>query len=249
MYYFIISIRIKVWGGDTLKQRVIVVLLIIFSITYLTEGPLYAKAARLHLPRRTRLYLLNEPDTTASETDLRMKMKKGRPPLTAGKVAGEFLGGTAGGVLSCLVAFAAISANLPDGDGLENVGIAVGAGFMTLSAFPLGNSLGIYLAGIDSEVTGSYWMTMTGSLVGSLGAAGVLWWLEVRPESWWAPVILPTAGGIIGFNLTRRYRDSPAEHTEKTSMRYRQPGPGGYPGLPQYQRGETHYLNIVDIRF
>ena len=176
-------------------------------------------------------------------------MKKGIPPLTAGKVAGEFLGGTAGGVLSCLVAFAAISANLPDGDGLENVGIAVGAGFMTLSAFPLGNSLGIYLAGRDSEVTGSYWITLTGSLAGSLGAAGVLWWLEARPESWWAPVVLPTTGGIIGFNLTRRYRKQPAENTGKVSMIYRQPGPGGYPGLCHYQSVETHYLNIVDIRF
>lgn len=92
-------------------------------------------------------------------------------------------------------------------------------------------------------------MTLTGSLAGSLGAAGVLWWLEARPESWWAPVVLPTTGGTIGFNLTRRYREQPAERSDGAHLMHRGPALDLHPGLSQCQNRQAHYVNLVNVKF
>jgi len=52
----------------------------------LTAGPISAEPSGLILPRRTCHGLMKEPGTDFSETTLQMKMKKGRPSLTAGKI-------------------------------------------------------------------------------------------------------------------------------------------------------------------
>jgi hypothetical protein len=175
--------------------------------------------------------------------------KKHKPPVTGTDVAIQFAAGTVGGVLSVIGAGIVIFPNLPSGEGMENIGIAMLGAVMAASAFPIGNSLGVYLAGSDEEVTGSYLLTLTGSLLGSLAAAGVMVELEMRPESYWAPVILPSAGAITGFNLTRRYRERDEKSNSTAYIRYRQRAPGSLPGLNQYRGSGTHYVEVVNLRF
>ena len=115
--------------------------------------------------------------------------------------------------------------------------------------FPLGNSIGIFLVGRSDEVTGSYLATLAGSTAGALSALGLMYASDYQKESYWAAALLPSMGGIIGFNATRRYRDLPAERSDGAHMMYRGPADDQHPGLCQYQRGKTHYVNLVDIRF
>ncbi|MBD3180067.1 MAG: hypothetical protein GF417_10995 [Candidatus Latescibacteria bacterium] len=72
--------------------------------------------------------------------------------------------------------------------------------------------------------------------------------LEMHPERYWAPAILPSAGAIPGLNLTRRYRTAR--------------GPGAQPGISMqkrslkvaprhdsYYRITTHYVNLINMNF
>ena len=136
------------------------------------------------------------------------------PPLDAGRVAGEvavgagigfvglLLGGAAGAGLEC-------SSGCPgDFGGLGGaiVGGAVGG--------VLGVGVGIYLIGNAGEQTGSFGATLGGAVlgatVGGLVAAGMANHGSSLDS---AAVVLfvasPFVGGVLGFNLTRRW-DRPA---------------------------------------
>jgi hypothetical protein len=225
---------------------------IIFAVTVslAAQGPLLAQDNRLSPPCRQAFSLSVVRGTAEGKPGESGEEKKSKPPVTAHDITVQFLAGTLGGALSVIAAGLIIMPNLPQGDGMENIGIAMLGAVMAASAFPVGNSLGVYLAGSDEEVTGSYLLTLSGSLLGSLAAAGVMVELEMRPESYWAPVVLPSAGAIAGFNLSRSWRESAADGSTAAYLKCRhQPARCFYPGLNHDRRGRTLYLDIISVKF
>lgn len=66
----------------------------------------------------------------------------------------------------------------------------------------IGSSLGIYLIGSIGNQTGSYWATLGGSVLGMVGG------LLLNDDSIYVSWVGIVVGGVIGFNLTRRYKSS-----------------------------------------
>lgn len=100
------------------------------------------------------------------------------------RLLGEFLAGIAGEIGGALIPALII----PETGSSEDSRMAL----IVLGAF-IGNSLGIYLIGNIGDETGSYTATLFGSALG----------VVIQP------VILPTIGGIIGFNSTRKNKAHP----------------------------------------
>jgi hypothetical protein len=131
----------------------------------------------------------------------------GKPPLSAGRLGGEFLlgglfvvGGGIGG------AYAGASLELARGCHGEFCGLG-GVVLGGLTGVAIAAPVGVYLAGSHSGQTASFGATLGGSVIGTLvGAAGV-----VASERVGTAVVFgfaPVVGAMIGFNATRRYTDS-----------------------------------------
>jgi len=177
------------------------------------------------------------------------------PPLSRWEIIRQYGGGTLAGIgVSISLAGVFSFFEIPDTDTEIPPWAALGGWVEVLPAaaavgFPLGNSIGIFLVGRSDEVTGSYLTTLAGSTAGALSALGLMYASDYQKESYWAAALLPSIGGIIGFNATRRYREQPAERSDGAQLMYRGPAYDLNPGLCQYQSGENHYVNIIDIRF
>ncbi|HET7373982.1 MAG TPA: hypothetical protein VFJ20_11370 [Gemmatimonadaceae bacterium] len=126
------------------------------------------------------------------------------PPLSASKIAGEALVGslfaTGGGVIGAYAGYGIDCINDCRGWAPGVTGPTIGgyAG-LTLTA-----PLGVYLAGTSGNETGSLGATYLGALAGA--GIGVLAGLSGSRIGELAMVLGPSAGAMIGFNLTRRYR-------------------------------------------
>ena len=172
----------------------------VLKITYLDETIGEEKVERIP---RNELNIKRYRDVIDRFGEIHFK----KPPLKPGRIAGEamlaevlgmvggFLGGGAGRLAS----------SEPSELGIV-VGLAIGS--------TVGSSIGVYIIGDTGNETGSYWVTFLGS------AVGMAIFLKIfplgRPEDprfWIGLWTLPTLGGIIGFNMTRRYETPTASET------------------------------------
>jgi len=149
--------------------------------------------SRLLLPQ-------NHPNLLYSVEDKQQGNKK--PSLKGGRIAGEFLlGGVGAAALGCLGFIAA-------GSDLEGSG--GGMVFMVLGGICLGGSTGVCLAGNVGNETGSYGVTLLGSIVGLIPAVSL-----AEPTNGISLLIFPLICATIGFNISREY-DSPS--TTRTAI-------------------------------
>lgn len=123
------------------------------------------------------------------------------PPLDNGRIMREFFAGVTGGILGS-IGFAYAGAAVIGPHGGEDPGL-IGAVIGTLFGATVGSSIGVQIAGTAGDETGSYGATLLGSTV------GMLTFLLIHPDPdnapfWIGLYTLPTVGGIIGFNATRK---------------------------------------------
>ena len=128
----------------------------------------------------------------------RPKTKK--PPMTSGRILGQTLAGTGGGFLGML---AGAGISLIGGESLPSLFIGM------LAGSTIGSSIGVFIAGSAGNQQGSYPATLLGSVL------GMIVFLQLGFDSdylsfYIAAIAMPTLGGIIGFNLTRKYENPPA---------------------------------------
>ncbi len=139
-----------------------------------------------------------------------------RPPLSPVRVAGELLAGGIGG----LAGFApplilCIGAETSEG---------LWPAYCLPVTYPLFTTAGVYLVGCIGDETGSFLATLAGSSLGAV--AGIIVFvggLEVFESDTLLPYIvlttslLPSAGAVIGFNLSRKYNSHADSGTEMNS--------------------------------
>jgi len=136
--------------------------------------------------------------------DGRMQRREGTPPLSGGQLVGQFivgglftLGGAVGG------AFLGAGTGNCDDDCFG--GIIVG-GFIGGTVMA---AVGVNLVGDTDEVEGSFGVAVAGSMLTTLVSIGFISKAEFDDET--APLLLlmsaPAVGAMIGFNLSREYKD------------------------------------------
>lgn len=173
----------------------------------------FQPAISVKLPNRklsNRTYLLRINDVENKE---RTGVK---PPLDAGRIVGEVLVGGVlgfgGGYLGLRIAF-------------YQAGNIYGPHLVVplLVGMTIGSSLGVYSIGTVGNETGSYGATFLGSVVATGMAIMLITAVEKNSPSEWIGWIglftLPTLGGVMGFNLTRRYETSPVPETAFINFR------------------------------
>ncbi len=129
----------------------------------------------------------------------------GRPPLSGGRLVGEFaigslfaVGGTLGGAY---LGYGIETANGCHGEWCGFGGILLGG----LAGLTFVTPLGVYLVGNSAGETGSLGATIGCSVLGLLAGGGAAAMIQDEDV---APVLVfagPVVGSMIGFNLTRRY--------------------------------------------
>lgn len=138
------------------------------------------------------------------------KVKGERVPLTArdagiqlgggaiGMLGGGLIGMIVGGIGGGLSAGAINPQERFWGTPEESTGMAVGA----LVGSYVGIATGIWMAGNDDHGKGSYFATLGGVLIGGgVGMIGAVATFGILSP---AAILFPYAGGLIGYNLTRR---------------------------------------------
>lgn len=129
------------------------------------------------------------------------------PPISGGRLAGELLVGGAfviGGGLGG--GFLGYSLETAGGCNSEFCGLG-GAVIGAFLGGTLAAPLGVYLIGTYGNETGSLGAAYAGSLLG--GLAGIAIVAAADEEDLILPVMItmPVVGSMIGFNLTRRYKN------------------------------------------
>ena len=175
-------------------------------------------------------------------TDVENKaQKRKKPPLRYKRIPGEILAGGLGGFAG---GFA---------------GGCIGGGVGVLIGYPLGSTSGVYAAGSRDNETGSYLATFIGSIAGFFGGffgGGLVGgYMEMGQgamltAAWGALVGAPICA-TIGFNLTRRYKSSPASETSLINFRESQMSlavPTIYP-RPDSPGEITQRVDVVRVRF
>jgi hypothetical protein len=152
-----------------------------------------------------------------------------KPPLKSEKIGLEFLVGGASGLVGSIVgAFSGglLTLGFNNEVTIDEIGeIIVGALIGGTVGLTAGSSLGVYLIGKRGNETGSYWTTLlssTGGLAAWLAITAIFlhYDYEIPSGLWWTGLyVLPTAGGVIGFNLTRRYKTSLTSNTALLNFR------------------------------
>ena len=158
------------------------------------------------------------------------KQNRQKPPLSLGRIACEILAGTATAATAAALAYSSLylvgyGAKIAGlGEGCMG-GLAVWAiwAIMCLVVPPtygLGSAVGVYLVGRIGKQTGSLLATLGGSLIGLFVMALLYFYIDVAEKYMmlgvekivlWPLVFLaaPTMA-TLGFNLTRRYKETPS---------------------------------------
>lgn len=148
---------------------------------------------------------LTPPATLAAEAE---PEPEGPPPLSGGRVLGEFLlGGVTGAVGVVGGAYIGYGLETSGGCGGEWCGIGgmIVGGFV---GYTLAAPIGVYAVGSSGDQTGSFGWTYGGSLIG--GGVGILLAASGSEGGAVLGLASPLIGAMIGFNATRRYKERPA---------------------------------------
>jgi hypothetical protein len=174
------------------------------------------------------------------------------PPVTGARFGiGMILGSTAGGLGLIGGARAGLGIGSSRCSGWGCFGYAIVGGWAGLA---LGSAAGVYVVGISGDQTGSLVATLVGTTFGSLvGVPSGIGLASKSPPLGIAVLVgVPTLGGILGFNSTRRYRQgvvaSPAGllHLEEGAFTLGAPVLGAADGL---DGRVVPTLNLVGGRF
>jgi hypothetical protein len=136
-----------------------------------------------------------------------------KPPLSTGRIAGEFLAGEVGGfvgILPGLMLGSMVAGYAPGGD-RDGSAARLVLGVATAGAVvALGSATGVYIVGNIGNETGSFLPTFYGAAAGlGVGFGGGLIIYAISDDNYTGMGFIGMAiGATIGFNLTRRY-DSP----------------------------------------
>lgn len=185
-------------------------------------------------------------------TDSILIVPEKKPPLSVGRIVGQFLAGIGGEVVGA-VGGVALGSLFPQPSGDNEAG-PMFLGFIVGGI--LGGSMGVYLLGTSNTHGGSYWATLGGDIL--FASTYILY--EVLfgiPENSALEItghlILPVTGAVIGFNLTRRYKSPPASgnaliNFRDGQMRLTIPTISFRPD--PYDRGTlTQRVDLVKVRF
>ena len=139
-----------------------------------------------------------------------------KPPLSKGRIAGEFFAGVAVGTATAVIPFSLLMLLFPLNDSTGGP-----AGFLTSSSevvtmcaylclpvgYAIGSATGVYLVGNRGNETGSFLLPLIGS---SLVVTGGLAATFLSGHWGFIPVILVGAPAVatIIFNSTRKYKSS-----------------------------------------
>ena len=125
------------------------------------------------------------------------------PPVSFSRITSEILFGSICGLAGVLVGGAGGLALAGDESGESETYGAIFIG--ALAGWSVGNALGIYVVGSAEDQAGSFPMTLLGSAAGAAIVVMSIAALDPdHPAFLVAAASLPLAGGIVGFNLTRR---------------------------------------------
>jgi len=132
-----------------------------------------------------------------------------KPPLSAGRIAGEILVGGIGGTAGVLVP---ISWGHSKSTNDEFGCYFFMSGCIVSITYPLASAIGVYLVGNIGDESGSFFATLAGSFLG--GLVGMITWAWSLEHEDWQTVIpgffAAPLGATIGFNLTRKYNKLPS---------------------------------------
>jgi hypothetical protein len=136
------------------------------------------------------------------------------PIAREGRVALETLGGLGGAAVGAAVGFGLAYAIIGDEGDFSGLAAAVVGG---IPGAAIGLTTGIYAVGELAGGDGNYWATWAGVLAGAVVPTIVTATLAGNGDSdgalialW---VLLPTAGGVIGYELSQADRAAPAPST------------------------------------
>ncbi|HCK99328.1 MAG TPA: hypothetical protein DHW42_04395 [Candidatus Marinimicrobia bacterium] len=143
------------------------------------------------------------------KNDLPFKTKR---PLKISKVCKQFIGGELFGIFLGICGTGISNALIPDpgddpsdGPSFEGIEYRISAFYL---GYAIGNALGVYIAGNDKYEEGSYLATLGGSIVSGLIGVSTLIILDNKDIGAYLSILGPPMGSIIGFNLSRKPRES-----------------------------------------
>lgn len=135
------------------------------------------------------------------KNDLPSKTKR---PLRISKICKEILVGELFGIGGIFIGPVFISPFVP-----KDAWSALSYGYISsFIGYSIGNSIGVYIAGNDKYEKGSYLATLGGSIVSGLIGVSTLIILDNKDIGAYLSILGPPMGSIIGFNLSRKPRES-----------------------------------------
>lgn len=190
-------------------SKIISIVLVIGFMMFVCSDLLAAEADDAEMrqsfqaPMFTQTYLLR-----VNDVENRNPMYE-RPPLSAGRIAGEIIAGGAGGVCGIAVGGSILSLGQLDLD--EFVPVLIGIGIVYIA----GSAYGVYEVGNIGDETGSFSAAFGGGFLG-MGVGIASFCLFAYMENPIAIMVgfsvllaAPPIGATIGFNKTRRYKSPP----------------------------------------
>jgi len=138
-----------------------------------------------------------------------------RPPVSKGRIIGEVLAAMAAmgvvGGLGGVIFIKAYYNAFHDKDCMAGLaGLSVWIRLVCPFLIPLAAATTVYLIGRIGEQTGSFWATLGLSIVGPI--LGMIAGKIALSFDTWAhlecALLVPSLGAVIGFNLTRRYKET-----------------------------------------
>jgi len=197
------------------------------------------------------------------------------PEPSTGRIVGEMFGGVGGalvggflGGIIALIAFPISEENDEEnsieveGDpGVEPFGRAIGEFFATMSRFGpgfvvgsmIGSATAVHAIGSTSEVKGSYWATLGGSIFGTVLGGGLVYIMRDSPPlAAIAFLTCQSGGATIGFNSTRKLRKPALKqgvlNIERGKFGLASPGISLRPD--PYGRGTLIYsIDLISVHF
>lgn len=134
---------------------------------------------------------------------------EGTPPISGGRLVGEFLLGGMAGVVGG-IGGAYIGYGLETSGGCNDEWCGIGGLILGgIAGYTLAAPLAVYAVGSSGNETGSLGWTYGGSLIGA--GFGLMMLASESEAGVMLGLAAPVIGSMIGFNATRRYEAKPRE--------------------------------------